>query len=111
MVKEVKKPWGKEKHFVINDKATVKILIVKPNQVLSLQKHKKRSELWYFLTEGYAQLGNRKIKVKEGNTVNIKKGQIHRLFSKGKEVRVLEIIKGKYEAKDIIRLEDKYGRK
>ncbi|MBU2639240.1 MAG: mannose-6-phosphate isomerase [Nanoarchaeota archaeon] len=111
MIKEVKKPWGQEKHFVVNDKATVKILIVKPNQVLSLQKHKKRSELWYFLTEGYAQLGSKQIKVKKGGVVNIRKGQVHRLFSKGKEIRVLEIIKGRYEANDIIRLEDKYGRK
>ena len=88
MVKEVKKPWGKEDHFVLNEKCTVKILTVKPNQILSLQTHKKRKESWYFLTEGYAQLGNKKIKVKKGDVVNIRKGQVHRLFAKNKEVKI-----------------------
>lgn len=109
-MKIVKKPWGKEKHFIFNTKCTVKILVVKPKQMLSLQKHKLRKELWYFLTSGEVQIGKKKKKVKKGEIVKVGKGQAHRLISNKTEVRVLEIAYGKFSDKDIIRLEDKYGR-
>jgi len=110
MVKIVKKPWGKEKHFIFNTKCTVKILIVKPKQMLSLQRHKLRKELWHFLTPGMVQIGSKKKKIKKGEIVNIGKGKAHRIISGKTEVRVLEISYGKFDSKDIIRLEDKYGR-
>lgn len=110
-MKEVKKPWGREKHFVTNKRCTVKILKVKPRQKLSLQKHKKRTEEWYFLTDGYVQLGNQKKKVKKSTIIKIPKNKPHRLFAKNKPVQALEISYGKFEPKDEIRLEDKYGRK
>jgi mannose-6-phosphate isomerase-like protein (cupin superfamily) len=110
-MKEVKRPWGDFKQFVLNKKCTVKILSVKPNAMLSLQKHKKRKEIWYFLTPGYVQLGNKKKKIKKGEIIKIKEQQAHRLFAKNKKVEVLEISFGKFDEKDEIRLEDKYGRK
>jgi mannose-6-phosphate isomerase-like protein (cupin superfamily) len=109
-MKEVKKPWGDFKQFTLNKKCTVKIHTVKPNQALSLQKHKKRKEIWYFLTEGYVQIGKEKRKIKKGEIVKIKKKQLHRLYSKNKTVQVLEISFGKFSEGDIVRLEDKYGR-
>lgn len=109
-MKEVKRPWGKEKHFIFNTKCTVKILIIKPKQMLSLQKHKKRKELWYFLSDGFVQIGNKKRKIKKGHVVSIKRNQAHRIIANKKEVKVLEISYGKFEQKDEIRLEDKYGR-
>jgi len=110
-MKIVKKPWGNEKHFILNKKCTVKILTIKPKGILSLQKHKKRKELWYFLTQGYVQLGNKKKKIKKGKILTIKKNQPHRLISKNKEVKVLEISYGSFDPKDIVRIEDAYGRK
>ncbi len=109
-MKLVKRPWGDFKQFTLNEKSTVKILSVNPNQELSLQKHKKRIEVWYFLTEGWVQLGNKKKKIKKGEIVNIKKGQAHRIFAKNKKVEVLEVSFGTFNEKDEIRLEDKYGR-
>jgi len=109
-MKIVKKPWGKEKHFIFNTKCTVKILIIKPKQMLSLQKHKLRKELWYFLTPGEVQIGSKKRKIKKGGFVKIDKGKVYGLISNKGEVRVLEISYGKFDNKDIIRLEDKYGR-
>ena len=109
-MKIVKKPWGDFKQFVLNEKCTVKILEVKPNSILSLQKHKKRKEMWYFLTEGYCIVGNSDKKVNEGGTVVINKNTSHRLYAKNKNVKVLEISFGKFDENDIIRLEDKYGR-
>ena len=111
MVKTTKRPWGMFKQFAFNEKSTVKILIVEPNHMLSLQKHKNRKEMWYFLTEGYVQLGKKKKKVKKGEIVNVRKGEIHRIFSKGKAIVVLEVAFGEFDEKDEIRIEDKYGRK
>ncbi len=110
-MKEVKKPWGTEKHFIINKKCTVKILHISPNEILSLQKHKKREEEWYFLTEGYIQVENKKFKVKKNSFITIPRKKLHRLFAKNKNVEVLEICTGKFDKNDEIRLEDKYGRK
>ena len=109
-MKLVKKPWGHEEVFTFNEISTVKILTVNSNQRLSLQYHRKREELWYFLTDGYMQLGKKKIKVKKGKLVTIKKEMPHRLFSKDEKVQVLEVSLGKFEWEDIVRLEDIYGR-
>ena len=110
-MKEVKRPWGQFKQFVLNTKCTVKILEIKPKQELSLQKHKKRAELWYFLTPGIVQIGKKKKKVQKGNVIKIGKNISHRAIAGNKKVKFLEISLGKFEEKDEIRLEDKYGRK
>lgn len=110
-MKLVKKPWGNFKQFTHNELSTVKIIQVNPFQVLSLQKHKKRNEMWYFLTDGYVQIGNKQKKVKRGNIVDIGKRVTHRLFAKNKQVLILEVSYGYFDENDIIRLEDKYGRK
>lgn len=107
----VKKPWGHEKVFTFNELSTVKTLNLKPNNILSLQYHHKREEIWYFLTDGFVQIGKKKKKIKKGCMVLIKKGTLHRLFSKDKDVSVLEISLGKFDWNDIVRLEDNYGRK
>ncbi|MBU3923654.1 MAG: mannose-6-phosphate isomerase [Nanoarchaeota archaeon] len=109
-MKEVKRPWGEEKHFIKNKKCTVKVLSVSPGQRLSLQKHAYRVERWYFLTDGYAQLGKKVLKFKKGDFVSVDKGKAHRLVAKGKRVDVLEISEGKFLQSDEVRLEDDYGR-
>jgi len=106
-----KRPWGNFMQFAKNSKCTVKILFVKAYEELSLQKHKKRKEMWYFLTTGYVQIGNKKKKIKEGESVVINKNTPHRLFSLNKPVKVLEVSFGNFDENDEIRLEDKYGRK
>ena len=110
-MKIVKRPWGDFKQFVFNDKCTVKILEVNKNSMLSLQKHKKRKEMWYFLTEGYAQIGKEKKKIAMDKMVVIGKNTPHRLYAKDRSVKVLEISFGNFDEKDEIRLEDEYGRK
>ena len=109
-MKVVKRPWGVFKQFAFNEECTVKILSVKSGGVLSLQKHKNRKEMWYFLTDGWVQIGTAKKKIKKGERVVIRKGQAHRIFSKGGNVEVLEVSYGKFDEKDEVRLEDKYGR-
>ncbi|MCX8158127.1 MAG: phosphomannose isomerase type II C-terminal cupin domain [Candidatus Diapherotrites archaeon] len=111
MIYEEKRPWGLFKTYAFNEKCTVKILEVNPKQQLSLQSHKKRSELWVALDDGcYVQIGNKIKKLVKGDFIIIKKRQKHRLISKGKKFRVLEISFGKFDEHDEIRYEDIYGR-
>lgn len=111
MVKIVKRPWGTFKQFVLNRKCTVKIIEIKPRQKLSLQKHKKRKETWYFLTPGIVQIGRKKKRIKKGEEIRIGKNVAHRLIAESKEVLVLEISFGNFREDDEIRMEDKYNRK
>ncbi|MFA5174017.1 MAG: cupin domain-containing protein [Candidatus Pacearchaeota archaeon] len=110
-MKTIKRPWGDFKQFILNKKCTVKILEVNPNQKLSLQMHKKRTENWYFLTSGTVQIKNKKIKIKKGQLIQINPNTPHRIIADKNKVEVLEISLGIFNEKDEIRLEDKYGRK
>lgn len=111
MVKIVKRPWGDFKQFILNKKCTVKIIEVKLNEELSLQKHRKRKEMWYFLTNGIVQIGNKEKMIKKGQIVKIEKNVVHRLIAGNKKVQVLEISLGKFSESDEVRMEDKYKRK
>lgn len=110
MVKTVQRPWGNFKQFALNKKCTVKIIEVRKNEELSLQKHKQRVENWYFITPGYFQISKRVKKVKKGELVKIPKNTPHRIIARDKDVLVLEISFGNFKEGDEIRLEDKYGR-
>jgi len=110
-MKEVRRPWGLFKQFVLNKKCTVKIIEVKQMQELSLQRHKKREENWYFLTPGIIQIGRNIKRMKEGESIKIKKNVPHRILAGAKEVKVLEISLGNFSENDEIRMEDKYNRK
>jgi mannose-6-phosphate isomerase-like protein (cupin superfamily) len=110
-MKEVRRPWGLFKQFVLNKKCTVKILEVKARQELSLQKHKEREENWYFITPGIVQIKDKKNFVKEGGFVKVPKNTPHRIIAGNKNVKVLEISLGNFNENDEIRMEDIYKRK
>ena len=110
-MKKVIRPWGNFKEFAKNKKCTVKIIEVRPGQEFSLQYHNKRDEHWYFLDNGFAVVGNKKFRVKEGDIVDVPKKTKHRVIAGQKRVRFLEISYGNFDENDIVRLEDKYGRK
>ena len=110
-MKEVKRPWGNFKLFAKNKKCTVKLITLKPKQELSLQYHKKRDEMWYFLTPAIVQISLKKMRVKKGDIVKIKKGRAHRVTATKKPAQFIEISFGKFSERDEIRIEDKYGRK
>ena len=111
MVKIVKRPWGNFKQFVLNNKCTVKILEVNPGEELSLQKHRKRKEMWYFLTNGVVLFGNKKKNFRQTQIINIGNNVAHRLIAENKKVQVLEVSFGEFNENDEIKLEDKYKRK
>jgi mannose-1-phosphate guanylyltransferase len=106
-----KRPWGSFEQFCENEKCTVKVLFIKPNQELSLQTHNHRDEFWKIL-QGRAkiELGNKVIKAKENDEFFIPKNTKHRARAGTKSIKILEISFGKFDEKDEIRLEDKYER-
>ncbi|OGI86271.1 hypothetical protein A3A01_02075 [Candidatus Nomurabacteria bacterium RIFCSPLOWO2_01_FULL_39_17] len=107
----VKRPWGKFKRFTLNEKSTVKIITVKKGEAFSLQYHKKRKEFWHIIFgSGVITLGNKKRKVKAGDEFIVPSRMKHRLQAT-QEIKFLEISFGTFNEKDIVRLEDKYGRK
>ena len=109
--KIVEKPWGNFKQYVSNEKCTVKIITVRPNQKLSLQSHEKRDEIWVVLDSGLEiVVGSKTSRPNPGDQFFIPKKTKHRLSSLAKEGRVLEISLGEFNEEDIIRYEDVYGR-
>lgn len=108
------RPWGNFKRFILDQKCTVKILTVDANQKLSEQSHEKRDELWIILDKGLeVELDGKKMRPKPGQEIVILKNVKHRLSSRRswQKGRVLEISLGHFDENDVIRYNDKYGRK
>ena len=106
-----KRPLGDFERFTLNEISTVKILTIKPKQKFSLQYHKKRREFWKFLDNpAKVTLGKKTIRVKKGDEILIPVKTNHRIEAYSKPVKVLEISFGKFDEKDIKRIEDAYGR-
>ena len=88
------------------------MLVIKPNQVLSLQSHRNRDEMWIAIDEGIqAQIDDKIHTIKPGDVIIVPRGAKHRLSSLKTRGRVLEISFGEFDEEDEIRYEDRYGRK
>ena len=110
-VKTVNRPWGSFNQFAFNQDVTVSLMLVKPDQRLSLQSHTGRAELWIVLDDGAAvQVGEQITYPKAGDEIWIPAETKHRLSSTGPEVRVLEVAFGNWQQDDITRYDDDYQR-
>jgi mannose-6-phosphate isomerase-like protein (cupin superfamily) len=111
IVKDVR-PWGRLKRYADNEVCTVKIITVYPDQMLSLQSHKKRDELWVILDKGLkVEVGDTVLENPlPGDEIVIPRYAKHRLASLGETGRVLEIAFGQSEEEDQERFEDIYNR-
>ena len=86
------RPWGSFKQYACNEKCSVKIITVNPNQMLSSQAHKKRDEMLVVLDDGLkVELDDQILMPKSGDEILIKKNTKHRVSSLGKPVRILEV--------------------
>ncbi|HEY9490637.1 MAG TPA: phosphomannose isomerase type II C-terminal cupin domain [Nitrososphaeraceae archaeon] len=106
------RPWGRFEKFHENRPCTVKLIYINPNSRLSLQYHKERWEFWKII-KGNAQveLEDKLLNVKEGENVVIPKRAKHRVKAlNDDDCVILEISYGKFDEKDIVRLEDDYQR-
>jgi len=110
-LKEVR-PWGNFERFTLNEPCTVKIITLDPDQELSLQQHEHRDEEWRILHgSGTVSVNGVDTAVGPGGEFKVLRGELHRVASGSDGLVFLEISFGQFDEKDIIRLEDKYGRK
>jgi mannose-1-phosphate guanylyltransferase/mannose-6-phosphate isomerase len=107
------RPWGNYTNLFNGKNFLIKELYVKPNGILSLQKHFHRSEHW-LVTQGIAKvtLNKKKFLKRKNETIFIPKGAIHRIENINKiPVRIIEAQLGSIiKETDIVRYEDAYGR-
>ena len=107
------RPWGRYTNLYNGNNFLIKELYVKPNGVLSLQKHFYRSEHWV-ITHGNPKitLKNKSFLSRPNETIFIPKGSIHRIEnSKKKPVKIIEAQIGSIlRETDIVRYKDIYGR-
>ncbi|GAB4112576.1 MAG: hypothetical protein Kow00102_20500 [Spirochaetota bacterium] len=107
------RPWGF--YEVLSDTEThkVKRITVYPKKRLSLQRHKKRKEHWFFVSgQGVVTLDKHEIEVVSGVSVDIDYNMLHRVENTGTHNLVyIEVQLGEYFGEDDIeRIEDDYGR-
>ena len=129
------RPWGYFGLYANNEPCTVKILYIWSGEALSLQVHRHRSQFYYCLDDRFLIsysaepapeeiMGNRDalqefahdnliiVCGNEGDMFGFRKRVIHQADYAGKREygRIFEIAFGENDEKDIIRIEDKYGR-
>jgi mannose-1-phosphate guanylyltransferase/mannose-6-phosphate isomerase len=109
----VHRPWGS--YTVLEDAPDCKVkrLTVKPGQVLSLQKHYRRSEHWTVVRgSAKVRVGDEEKLLHRNESVYIPMDTLHRLENPTEEdIHLIEVQCGDYFGEDdIVRLEDRYGR-
>ena len=106
-----RRPWGRFEKFHENKPCTVKLIYVNPNSRLSLQYHNRRSEFWKIVRgTAIVELEGKTIILTEGETLTIPRQAKHRVGALDSDCTILEIAYGKFDEKDIVRIEDDYQR-
>lgn len=111
--KTVHRPWGSFTVLEDEDDCKVKRLIVKPGQILSLQKHQRRTEHWTVVNgEALVRVGDETTLLKANQSTYIPVNTLHRLENPtDKDIALIEVQCGDYFGEDDIeRFEDIYGR-
>jgi mannose-1-phosphate guanylyltransferase/mannose-6-phosphate isomerase len=112
--RRVARPWGSYDSIDSGERFQVKRLIINPGAVLSLQKHQRRAEHWV-VVRGRARvtLDHEVFTLEENQSTYIPIGAVHRVENPGDQpLHIIEVQSGDYLGEDdILRLEDKYGRK
>ncbi|BAJ03952.1 mannose-1-phosphate guanylyltransferase/mannose-6-phosphate isomerase [Shewanella violacea] len=112
--REVYRPWGKYDSIDYGKRFQVKHITVNPGAKLSVQMHHHRAEHW-IVVSGTARVtnGDQEILLTENQSTYIPIGTVHSLENPGKiPLELIEVQSGSYLGEDdIVRLEDRYGRK
>lgn len=107
------RPWGNYEQLDVGDGYQVKRLTVNPGGILSLQRHRHRSEHWVVVSgEVEVTIGSNMSRVLPNQSVYIPAETNHRLANDGNVPAILiEVQTGSYLGEDdIIRLDDVYNR-
>lgn len=103
------KPWGWEFWFAHTKHYVGKVIFIKKGHRLSLQLHRKKHETIYTDKGSWLLLiGAKKRRMKKGDFAVIAPGIVHRFCAPYGSVRLLEV--STPQVKDVVRLEDDYGR-
>ena len=109
----VYRPWGSYTVLEDAEDCKVKRLVVKPGQILSLQRHQHRSEHWT-VVNGVAKVrvGDKETLLEANQSIWIPVNTLHRLENPGgTDCHLIEVQTGSYFGEDDIeRFEDVYGR-
>ena len=114
-MRRVDKPWGHEVIWAETDRYAGKLLSIDAGHALSLQYHERKAESIYVLS-GRLHL-HRADRVEDevvvevldaGTAFDITPGMVHR-FEARESVTLIEV--STPELDDVVRLEDRYGRK
>ena len=112
--REVYRPWGKYDSIDYGQRFQVKHITVNPGAKLSVQMHHHRAEHW-IVVSGTARVtnGDQEILLTENQSTYIPIGTVHALENPGKiPLELIEVQSGSYLGEDdIVRFEDRYGRK
>jgi len=112
--REVYRPWGKYDSVDSGDRFQVKRITVKPGAKLSVQMHHHRAEHWIVVSgTAKVQLDGKEQYLTENESVYIPITSVHSLENPGKvNLELIEVQSGSYLGEDdIVRFEDRYGRK
>ncbi|WP_300088901.1 mannose-1-phosphate guanylyltransferase/mannose-6-phosphate isomerase [uncultured Nitrosomonas sp.] len=112
--RKIYRPWGWYDSIDMGERFQVKRIVVNPGAALSLQMHHHRAEHW-IVVRGTAQVtrADKTFLVSENESTFIPLGTPHRLENPGRvPLEMIEVQSGSYLGEDdIVRFEDKYGRK
>lgn len=108
------RPWGTYTVLEEGSRYKIKRIVVKPGATLSLQMHHHRSEHW-IVVSGMARVinGDKETLVATNESTYIPAGVRHRVSNPGVlDLVMIEVQSGDYLGEDdIVRFEDKYGRR
>ena len=112
-ITRVEKPWGYELHWAKTDRYVGKILHIRAGHALSLQFHRKKDEtilLWTGRMRFEIDRGNgpQHLDLEPGQSVHVAPGDVHRMTAI-EDCDVFEV--STPELDDVVRLEDRYGRR
>ena len=112
--RRVEKPWGHELIWAHTDRYVGKVLHVKAGHALSLQYHERKDETIHVLRGemrffvGTSAEDVKEITLREGESFHVTPGTVHRMQAIT-DVDILEA--STPDLDDVVRLEDRYGRK
>lgn len=107
------RPWGFYEVLLDEESYKVKRIVVNPGKRLSLQRHERRREHWYFVQgQGVVTVAGEERPVRAAEAVDIPVGAAHRVANGGEQPLVfIEVQTGTYFGEDDIeRLADDFGR-
>jgi mannose-6-phosphate isomerase-like protein (cupin superfamily) len=112
-ITRVEKPWGYELHWAKTDRYVGKVLHIEAGHALSLQFHRRKDET-ILLWSGRMQFEveqdgvRQQVDLEPGQAFHVAPGCIHRMIAI-EDCDVFEV--STPELDDVVRLEDRYGRK